>query len=81
MNEQQRRILEEWIEETERAKTTLHLWSLALQVWHHVGGETEAGEFDRRLAELRKAGFEAWADRCQAGGGLDALAEAVEVER
>ena len=76
-NEQRETIIEEWIESTEQAMAALKWWLLALRVWQHIGAEMGRGAIEAEMAELLKVGLDGWANKCKAGGGLDALAEAV----
>jgi len=68
-------IIGEWRLATESAIRALESWGAALARWERQG--CDSGEFHAALFGLRAAGLEAWADQNSAGGGLDALAEAV----
>jgi hypothetical protein len=76
-----RRICREWLDATEAAIRALESWRMDLQDWRINGGEWEDRDFDKALIRLTTAGLGLWADQCKAGGGIDALARAVEGER
>jgi hypothetical protein len=77
----QQRIIREWIESTQDAINELSAWLDSLREWEQAGGELMPGDFSRAFDRLYRAGLgDGWADWNQAGGGLDALAEAVKGE-
>jgi len=70
-----KQTISEWIESTEDAIGALLLWRTHLIDWRRMSCDEE--EFRRALRALREEGLERWADGNKAGGGLDALAEAL----
>jgi hypothetical protein len=85
------RVIQEWVEATEKAIGELQAWLGTLQEWDVVEDEREACEFalvpprprfEEAFDRLCKAGLgDTWADVCPAGGGLDRLAKAVSGDR
>lgn len=69
--------IREWRESTEDAITALRAWRDSLAEWERNGGELSPGDFDAAFSALYRAGLGDWVDWNRAGGGLDALAEAV----
>lgn len=75
-------IVHEWVSAAEEARDALVAWVGSLREWEHNGGlEDSEGDFDRAFNRLYQAGLgDTWADACEAGGGVDALAAAVRGE-
>jgi hypothetical protein len=72
------RIIQQWIESAEAAAVELAGFLATLLTWRRMGERVDADELHAALKRLRDAGLEGWADRNPAGGGLDALAEALQ---
>jgi len=73
-------MMVEWVESTTDAINALSEWKDQLTVWWQHGGELQPGDFDAALRRLCDAMGDGWADGNPAGGGLDALAAAVQGE-
>jgi hypothetical protein len=74
-------VLYDWIDQTEAAIEALKEWREYLIGWRDDIRDGVRTDYDTFLDIYNKVvtqgGVDGWADGCPAGGGLDALAEAV----